>query len=254
MYGEEGGMYYGPDAIQEAQGLEGFHNVRQTFYLYDTVRIGARPAAVSGINGWFASFTAMASASGGLSFFDQRQESEAGTVYTNMKKKTGLEWPVIFADLGVDFYYPDPINVDLYDGDRTAAKQFCDFMRRHSVLELYTGGGDDKILTAPCEMLPWGFGMYGHQAGGNCEGYSSLLSNGLPEKGNRMDFEWALALPRDTSIRAKITFAPAANDMMTYMDTVKPIEFAEGSFSNEAYIKVGFLGLRDIQPVGNYFR
>lgn len=248
------GMYYGQDALEQAWALPGFNNVRQTFVLYDSVRIGARPAAQSGINGWYASLTAMSAVSGGLSFFDQRQESEAGTIYTNMKKKTGLEWPVIFNDIGVDFYYPDPVNVDLYDGDRASAKNFCDFLRKHSVLELFTGGGDDKILTAPCEMLPWGFGTWGHQAGGNVEGYSSLLTNGMPVQSNRTNFQWALALPRDTAIRAKITFAPAANEMMALMDDIKPIEFANGTFSNEAMIRVGFMGLRDVQQVGNYFR
>ena len=112
----------------------GFNNVIQDFVLWDTVCIGAD--VPSNINGWFTSLTNMANSDVPISFFNQRQEGETGTAYTNMKKKTGLDWPADFQSIGMRFVYPDPINVDMYDGDRAAAKMFREVLPEHTSLGL----------------------------------------------------------------------------------------------------------------------
>lgn len=247
-------MYYGQDAAEQARNmLPGFTNVRQTFLLYDTIRIGLD--VPTNVSGWFTDFTTMLNSAGNYSFFDQRQEAETTTAYTNMKKKTGLDWPVIFTDLGIEFEYPDPVNVDMFDGDRTAGKQFSDFIKKNSYCELFVGGADDKLLTFKPEHAPYGFGTVGHQAGGTTVSYSSILSNGDALAGNRLQFkDWALALPKDYSLHVRLTLAKAARDMLALMAQVQPIVFANGTFNNEAQIKICFRGMRDIQQVGNFVR
>lgn len=246
-------VMYGQDAVEQARALPGFNNVRQTFLLYDTIRIGAD--VPTNVSGWFTNFTTMLASAGNYSFFDQRQEAETTTAYTNMKKKTGLDWPCIFTDLGIEFYYPDPINVDMFDGDRAAGKMFADFCKRHSYCELFTGGADDKILTFLPEMAPYGFGTSGQQVGGTLVSYSAVLSNGDNLAGNRLQFkDWALALPKDFSVHVRLTLAKAARDMLALMQQVQPIAFANGSFNNEAMIRICFRGMREVQQVGNYIR
>lgn len=246
-------VYYGQDSVAQAQSMEEFQNVRQTFMLYDTIRIGKN--VPTNVPGWFSGFDTMLNSAGNYSFYDQRQEAEASTAYTNMKKKTGLDWPVIFTDMGIEFYYPDPLNVDMFDGDRAAGKMFSDFVKRHSFCELFVGGADDKLLTFLPEQAPSGFGTAGHQAGGTTVSYSSILSNGEPLAGNRLQFkDWALALPKDFSLHVRLTFAKAARDMLALMENVKPIVFANGTFENEAMIRISFRGMREIQQVGNFTR
>lgn len=245
-------QFYGEDAVAQAQAIEGFNNVRQDFVLYDTIRIGGD--VETNINGWYSSFTNLLASGGVHSMFDQRQEAETGSTYTNMKKKTGLDWPVIITSFGVEFWYGDPINVDLYDGDRTSAKQWTDAVKRHTNCGLYTGGADDKILTFLPEHAPYGFGTFGNQVGPTVS-YASLMSNGVPLAGNQFQFaNWALALPKDFSIAVRFNFAKAARTIMTLMDTVKPIVFANGEYANEAQIKICMRGMREIQQVGNYIR
>lgn len=244
---------YGQDAIEEIrQKNTEFRNVRQDFLLYDTIRIGED--VPTNVNGWFANFTTLLASGGDFSFFDQRQESEAGTQYTNMKKKTGLDWPVIITDLGIGFYYPDPVNVDMFDGDRAAAKMFTDFVARHCSAALYTGGADDKLLTFLPEQAPYGFGTTGHQSGPT-ESYSSVLTNGSPLAGNRFQFaNMAIALPKNFSISIKLTFAKAARDLLALLADVQPIVFANGTFNNEAMIRITLRGMREVQQLGNYTR
>lgn len=248
-------MYYGQEeqiVAQIRKEMPGFSNVRQDFLLYDTIRIGAD--VPSNINGWYPDFTTMLAAGGVHSFFDQRQEAETGTTYTNMKKKTGLDWPVIITSFGIEFYYFDPVNVDMYDGDRASAKVFTDLVKRHTDGALYTGGADDKILTFLPEQAPYGFGTWGNQTGPTVS-YSSLMSNGEPLAGNQFQFKnWALALPKDFSIAVRLNFAKAARDAMAAMATVKPVEFATGTYNNECMIRICARGMRDVQQVGNYIR
>jgi len=244
---------YGADAVEQIRSAnEAFVNVRQDFVLYDTIRIGAN--VPTNVNGWFDNFTNMLSSGNGFSFFDQRQESEAGTAYTNMKKKTGLDWPVIITDLGIRFYYPDPVNVDMFDGDRAAAKIFTDLVPEHSHCALFTGGGDDKLLTFLPEHAPYGFGTAGHQSGPT-ESYSSILTNGAPLAGNRFMFKnMAVALPKDISISIKLNFEKFAREALTLLAGVQPIVFANGTLVNECMIRITLRGMREIQQVGNYTR
>lgn len=249
-------MYYGQteEIVAKIQSeVPGFKNVRQDFLLYDTIRIGS--AVPTNINGWYADYTTMLAAGGVHSFFDQRQEAETGTTYTNMKKKTGLDWPVILTSFGIEFYYFDPINSDLYDGDRASAKVFMDLVKRHTDGALYVGGADDKILTFLPEHAPYGFGTWGNQVGGDTVGFSSLMSNGEPLAGNQFQFKnWALALPKDFSIAVRLNFAKAARDAMLAMATVKDIEFATGTLPGECMFRICARGMRDVQQVGNYIR
>ncbi len=138
-------------------------NVNQEFLLWDTVCIGSDVPA--NINGWYPTLAAMAASDVPISFFNQRQEGETGTTYTNMKKKTGLDWPVNVESLGIRFVYPDPVNVDMYDGDRTAAKMFREVLCEHTSLSLYIGGSDDKILSLKPAHAPSGYGPMSNQSG-----------------------------------------------------------------------------------------
>jgi hypothetical protein len=230
----------------------GFNNVIQDFVLWDTVCIGSDVPGQ--INGWFTSLTNMANSEVPISFFNQRQEGETGTSYTNMKKKTGLDWPANFQSIGMRFIYPDPVNVDMYDGDRAAAKMFREVLPEHTSLGLYIGGADDKILSLKPPFAPPGFGPVSNQSGPTAS-YCSTGTMGVSLAGNR--FLWlskALVLPKDISIEVRLSLSKKAKELLTAMNEVKPIEFENGKFVNWAAIEVTLRGTRGIQQAGEWHR
>lgn len=226
--------------------------VLQDFLLWDTIRIGDNVPV--NVNGWYSNFTNMLAEGDRFSFFNQRQESEARTAYTNMKKKTGLDWPIYINSIGIGFYYPDPVNVDMFDGDRTAAKVWNDLVPKHCSCAIYTGGADDKILSFLPEMAPYGFGSSGNMSGPS-ESFASIITNGVPEGGNRFLFPTqAIPLPKDTSLQVDITFEKSARDAMALLAEVQEIAFANGNLANECGIRVCIRGQRQVQQLGNYTR
>jgi len=232
--------------------MPGFKNVTQDFVLWDTICIGSD--VPTNINGWYASLTAMANSDVPLSFFNQRQEGETGTAYTNMKKKTGLDWPVDFESIGARFIYPDPVNVDMYDGDRAAAKMFRETLPEHLSMGLYIGGADDKILSLKPPFAPAGYGPVSNQSGPTAS-YCSTGTMGESLAGNR--FLWlkkALTLPKDISIEVRIGLTKKAKELLEAMNEVKPIEFENGTFVNWAAIEITLRGVRGIQQAGEWHR
>lgn len=242
--------------IQNIQQTDArFQNVRQDFLLYDVIRIGPE-VPTDKAPGWYQSFTDLANADIPISFFNQRQESETGSAYTNMKKKTGLDWHCIFTDFGIGWFYPDPVNSDMYDGDRAAAKIFSTMLPQHVNGALYIGGADDKVLNFRPEMTPYGFGAVGNQAGGvSLSGMSSIVTMGDSLAGNRFQFaNLPLKLPKDISLEVKLTLTRTAKDILRALNVVKPIVFENGTLANEVIIVAAFRGLREVQQVGDWRR
>jgi hypothetical protein len=247
-------MFGQQDAVEAIRQTDvRFQNVRQDFLLWDTLRVGANvPLNVSG---WYADFISMLADSDRFSFFNQRSESEAHTTYTNMKKKGGLDWPIIITDVGIGFYYPDPINTDMFDGDRASSKLFKEMAMAHTNCSLFVGGADHKILSFVPEMAPYGFGPAGNQVSGDTLSYSSVMTNGLPDGGNRFWFtNQAIPLPRDTALNIDWTLEKAMRDLLTAMEAPKPIVFSTGSYANEVMVRICFRGLREVQQLGNMTR
>ncbi len=229
-----------------------FTNVRQDFILYDCIRIGED--VPTKVPGWFNTLEEFADSDVDASFFNQRQQSEAGPAYTNMKKKTGLDWPCIFTDFGMGFFYPDPVNTDMFDGDRAAAKLFSGTLPQHMVMGMYIGGADDKILQIRPEYAPYGFGLTGNQAGSGT-GYSSIVTMGESLAGNRFQFaNLPLRLPKDISVEVRLDKTKTAKDLLRKMKEVRPIVFENGTFNNEVIIVSAYRGLRGIQQVGDWHR
>lgn len=247
MYGQAEAV----EAVRQSQA--GFNNVRQDFLLWDTIRIGSDvPVAVSG---WFETFADFLADGYTHSFFNVRQESEGHTAYTNMKKKTGLDWHTIITDIGIGFYYPDPVNVDMFDGDRAGSKLFKELCASDSSCSLFIGGADYKILSFVPEMAPYGFGPAGNAVAGDMTGYASTLTNGLPNGGNRFWFtNQAIPLPKDTSINVDWTLEKPLRTLLESIVQPQPIPFASGDFTNEVKIRVCLRGLREVQQLGNLTR
>jgi len=240
-------------AIQQSDAR--FKNVRQDFLLYDVIRIGL-DVPTDKVPGWYTTLTELADADVPISFFNQRQESETGSAYTNMKKKTGLDWHCIFTDFGIGWFYPDPLNVDQFDGDRMAAKIFSGVLPQHVNGAIYIGGADDKILNFRPEHAPYGFGPVGNQASGQTlAAPSSLVTMGDSLAGNRFQFaNLPLKLPKDISVEVRLTLTSAAKSLLRAMNEVKPIVFENGTWNNEVIIVAAFRGLREVQQVGDWHR
>jgi hypothetical protein len=231
-----------------------FMNVTRDFMLWDSICIGED--VPTNINGWFPSFAAMAASDVPIAFFSQRQEAETGTAYTNMKKKTGLDWPADFSSLGIRLTYPDPVNVDMYDGDRTASKMFLNAVTEHASLSVFLGGSDTKVLSLKPAHAPSGYGPTGNQAGGsNLSSFSSIDTMGVPIGGNR--WLWVVApltLPKDISIEVQLSFTKHGKDILNLLNIVQPVEFAAGTLKNWATIEVGLRGTRQTQQDGAFHR
>ena len=224
---------------------------REDFILWDTICVGDDvPEKFQG----FRTFGDMADSSTPYAFFSQRQESETGSFYTNMKKKTGIDWPFYVESIGIRWYYPDPINAGPFDGDRAAAKVFCEVVPQHSIIEFYVGGSDDKLLTLLPEYAPSGYGPTGDQTGVSVE-YSSIISSGIASAANRWNWtQKALALPKDISIEVRLQLAKKAKDFLRALGTVNPIVFQNGSVHNWAMVRVSLRGMRDSQRKGAWYR
>lgn len=235
---------------QIQQTYEEFKNVRQPFILWDTIRIGAN--VNTAVQGWYTTFINLLAAGNIHSFFDMRNIAEARLVSTNMKAKGKLEWHFIITDLGIGFYYPDPINTALFDGDRASAKLFQDYAQSETTCELYVGGADYKILSFVPEMAPYGFGPSGNLTGGTgLTSPSSLLTNGLPSGGNRFWFtDQAIPMPRGTTININWTLEMRMRELLTAMVNPQPIAFSTGTFNNEVKIRIAVRGLREVQQLG----
>jgi hypothetical protein len=229
-----------------------FNNVEQDFMLWDRVCIGAD--VPTNINGWYTSFAAMAASDVPISFFNQRQEGEVGTAYTNMKKKTGLDWPAKFDSMGIRFLYPDPVNVDMYDGDRAAAKIFREVLPEHLSLGLYIGGADDKILSLLPAYAPGGYGPVSNQSGPTAS-YASTGTMGVAIAGNRwLWLKKALMLPKDISIEVRFQLTTKGKQILALLNIPQPIEFLAGTFSNWAIMEVCLRGTRQVQQTGEWHR
>jgi hypothetical protein len=239
--------------IQQIQTtVKGFKNVRQEGLLYDVIRIGSE--VESNVPGWYNSLSDLADADVPLSFFDQRQTSETSEVYTNMRKKTGIDTPWIFTSFGIGIVYPDPINADMFDGDRAAGKVLTQGVVNHSIANVFLGGADDKFLTGRIEHFPYGFGVTGNQMG-SISSYASLLTNGDALGGNRFKFpNMPMILPKDISLSVRIDVSKTLKKILRALDTVKPIVCANGTIANEVLLISAFRGMRDIQQAGNYLR
>jgi hypothetical protein len=235
--------------IQQTQ--EGFENVRQPFVLWDTIRIGAN--VNTAVQGWYTNFTNLMAAGNTHSFFDTRNEAEARLVSTNMKTKGQLAWPFIITDLGIGFYYPDPINAPLFDGDRAASKIFQETAMSETTMELFVGGADYKILSLVPEMAPYGFGPSGNLIGGTgLASPSTLMSNGLPTGGNRFWFtDQAIPMPQGMTININWNLEKVMREVLEMLIAPQPIAFQAGTYANEVKIRIAIRGLRDVQQLGN---
>lgn len=231
--------------------LPEFKNVRQPFILWDTIRIGAN--VNTAVQGWYTTFTALLAAGNVHSFFDMRNQAEARLVSTNMKTKGKLEWHFIITDIGIGFYYPDPINTPLFDGDRASNKLFQEFAMSETTCELYVGGADYKILSFVPEMAPYGFGPSGNMVGGTgLASPATIETNGLPTGGNRFWFTHrAIPMPRGTTINVNWTLETRMRELLTEMVAPHPIVFANGTLQNEVKVRIAVRGLREVQQLGN---
>jgi hypothetical protein len=242
---------YGQNTVEALQKTEQYKNVRQPFCLWDTLRVGTN--VNKAVQGWYTNFINLLAAGNVHSFFDTRSQSEARLVSTNMKTKGKLEWPFIITDIGIGFYYPDPINTPLFDGDRSSAKLFQEFAMKETTIELFVGGADHKILSLIPEMAPYGFGPSGNLIGGTgLTAPSTIITNGLPTGGNRFWFtNFAIPMPRGTTINVDWTLETRMRELLTAMVAPHPIVFSTGTFENEVTVRICVRGLRDVQQLGN---
>ena len=106
------------------------------------------------------------------------------------------------------------------------------------------------------EHTPYGFGQVGNMQGGaSLQGSSTITTMGDSLAGNRFQFaNLPLKLPKDISLEVRLTLTATAKDLLRKMDTVKPIQFANGTFNNEVIIIACFRGLREVQQVGDWHR
>lgn len=239
------------DSVREIQAQAGFENVRQPFVLWDTIRIGEN--VNTAVQGWYTNFTNLMAAGNTHSFFDTRNEAEARLVSTNMKTKGQLAWPFIITDLGIGFYYPDPINAPLFDGDRAASKIFQETAMSETTMELFVGGADYKILSLIPEMAPYGFGPSGNLIGGTgLASPSTLMSNGLPSGGNRFWFtDQAIPMPQGMTININWNLEKRMREVLERLVAPQPIVFQSGTLANEVKVRIAIRGLRDVQQLGN---
>ena len=229
-----------------------FQNVRQDNFIYDMIRIGTD---VPAIPGWFNTFTAFAAKDDYHSFLDVRTESQCTATYTNIRKLGGLDYPFICVDMGMEFSYPNPANTPAFDGDRAAAKLFCETIPKHCNVSLFIGGADNKILTAKPDFLPYGYGTTGQQVGGNLVSYASIFTAGQSHASNAFKFaDQPLVIPDNKYLALRLTLSTTAKNILNQMVAPQPVVFQHGTWANEATITLRLRGTRDIGQVGNIRR
>jgi hypothetical protein len=230
-------------------------NVRESWILYDTVRIrediGDEPNSQQL---GYPSFVALQAAQE-VPFLNIRNSSIAGQQYCNLDKTDSLAWAFSAESIGVEFFYPTPYNSQIAVSADAAAKMFCEVLPAHTVL-IFSIRQDDRLIIRPA-MCPPGYGFYGNTSylSSFNHQFAMIGSMGTPHMSNR--FQWtgeALEIPRDTPIKARLIFSPYGKRILAALP-LNPVDFNEGpagEMENEAQIVVTIRGKREVQQRGEY--
>lgn len=228
---------------------EGTKQVRETWMLYDTVRIG--PALESKDHGWFQNFTQLAAADS-VNFLNVRNSSDVGAFYTNITSKDKLPWPFVLESIGIRFGYPDPNIPPPGTAQAAASKLFQELIPEHAHLDFFIR--EDMRLRLKPHMMPAGYGTVGLGVLIPSASYVGVLENGNVNLGNRFQWLTELNIPDDTPVKAELRFSEYAKALLTAWATVNPLDGPQGEeLNNEAFIELSLRGQRWVQQRGEYY-
>lgn len=228
--------------------------VRETYMIYDTIRIGTN--VQDNYPGRLTSFSELATAES-LPFFQTRSVND-GKAYCNLTQKDSMSWPMKIESLGIKFTYPSP-NADSsspYRARRESSKLFEMIILDHMYVDVIIR--EDTILTLKPMMMPTGYGVVGQESreDQNTAGtYSLIATNGLSSGNNRFKFvEKMLGIPRQTPWKAVLVISQQGKDILNDLGAVQPLEINNGAErANEALIEMSARGFRYVQRRGSYY-
>lgn len=233
-------------------------NVHEPWALYDSVLIG-NIAAITDVDGWLATYIALG-ALREIPFFNIRNRSSAGEPYCNLDSTEILPFVFHAYSLGVEFHGPvlsqsnDTGSGYISIGD---AALFANELPKHAAIQLQVSQ-DEKLLNTAM-LTPAGAGV----AGASSELQDSVLAPvgpittygiGMRSLANRWRFAEPIKMPRNVTVRAKITFSEYGRNLLNAMAgpgwmVVDPAE-SPTVHKRAAMIRVSLIGKREVQRRG----
>ena len=189
---------------------ENARQVAEDWILYDTMRIGAK-AVLEKYPGAVADWAGLAGLEG-VSFFNERNVSNAGKAYTNVTSESKIPWPFKVESIGCEFHCPNPAAASSPQLG-AVSKIFGGLVSDHSWFDFYLR--EDIRLTLKPKMAAPGYGLVGFAEAQLAIPTTTNETFGLQNAGNR--FRWTeapLDIPVDTPIRVDLAFHDYARNIL----------------------------------------
>lgn len=199
-------------------------NVKENWFLYDTVAVSAFNNTLSHpIPGWYSTFAALA-ASDSVSFFDSRNKS-IGLAYNNQESRDQIPFALSAQSISIGFFAPAVSSqvggaVSTYRGRVDNISAFWDNELPQHTSCIFRVNQDER-LKMNCAMMNAGYGPVGGAmgqgdfslSGGRC---ASVHASGMGM--SHLNFRWEFAspiqIPRRATLSADVRFVEWARTVL----------------------------------------
>lgn len=245
-----------------------FMNVREKWYMYDTVMISPWVATLSHpIPGWYPTFVAL-STSDEITFFNSRNKS-IGIAYNNQEARDQLPYALVAETISVGFF--GAACSSLYGTPCTSSpvRGRIDFLTRwwEDEVPQHTSAilriNQDERLKIVSSMVPASYGPTGHSMGqgdtSTLQGCSSSVTAdgmGVPQLKYRWNLD-QIGVPRRATLSVGLRFTEWVRAWLARVWGPGSNQFSV-SQSAEVYLPSAFLmqvlieGRREVQQRGEY--
>lgn len=256
------------------QTIQDYQNVREQWYLMDTICIGPYVDTLPhAIPGWFSSFANFAAADS-HTFFDSRNKGMVGLAYNNQESRDQLPYALVAESLSISFI-PPAISTHLGDdgsvvrGRTDVISSFWENEVPSHTSAIFRTNQDERLKTNVA-MLPAGYGAVGSSFGqgdislnGGQSGSVTTGGMGRAHLKYRWRFPGGIGIPKraTTSVEIRLVewartvigsmWGPGVMAMRTYDEGGVP-ETPNAFLPTMFMIQCVMTGRREVQQRGEY--
>lgn len=202
-----------------------FSNVREQWFLYDSVLISPWVSTLAHpVPGWYASFAGMG-ASDEVTFFNARNKS-VGLAYNNQESRDQIPYALVVDSISVGFFAPalssqlGTLTTGTFRGRVDTISSFWqNELPIHSSAIFRTN--QDERLKTNCAMIPPGYGPEGFSMGqgdvaavGGVNGSVSTGGQGVADLAYRWQFPKGIGVPKRATLSVSVRFSEWARDVL----------------------------------------
>jgi hypothetical protein len=245
-----------------------FQNVKEQWYLYDTVAISPWCADLAHpIPGWYETFVDLGAADD-VTFFNTRNKS-IGLAYNNQEARDQIPFALTVETMSVGFFAPS-CSSQLGELDQKTYRGRVDFVSSwwENELPQHTSVvfrvNQDERLRSNCALMAPGYGPVGScfgqgdvASGGGCNSSVTIGGNGRAHLKYRWDFPTGIGIPKRATMAVTLRFVEYIRDLMENLWGPGLIEFIDDEsawvYKDSMFlIQVLITGSRQVQQRGEY--